>query len=388
MLNVRNLSVSYGMHRALANANIRVDAGEIVVILGANGAGKSTLLSAISGTSEGQVEGEVVLDGTAISHIQPEKIVEKGIAFVPEGRGIFGDLTVAENLTLGAYTQQARANQVENIAKVYSLFPKLRERQSQTSRTMSGGEQQMVAIGRAMMSAPQILMLDEPSLGLSPLLCKELFANLKNIKESGLGILLVEQNAKQSLAIADRGYLIENGEIEGENSADRMLNDPAVQSAYLGGASSATAVKLQGVEKKSPPVHFITPEGSVPTHSVDATAGIDIGALVGRAEQAAHQPSIFRPTPSSATPPAATAAKSRGNSNHVDPEIENLISNMERSAQSARIVSESTKPLSKKTHQASFDEMEPLPEIPVYRKSTVEVFRRETDGKMHKVEKL
>ena len=240
MLEVSDLSVSYGLHRALDTVGLTVAPGEIVVILGANGAGKSTLLRAIAGICEGQASGSVSLGGVDLLAHTSDRIVEAGIAFVPEGRGIFGDLTVWENLTLGAYSQRGRARRAENLARVLDLFPRLAERKRQTARTMSGGEQQMVAIGRAMMANPDILMLDEPSLGLSPLLCKELFQTLSHIRGTGMGVLLVEQNARQSLAIADRGYLLENGEITGEAAAEAMLNDPAVQAAYLGGAAAAT----------------------------------------------------------------------------------------------------------------------------------------------------
>jgi len=240
MLGVTGLSVSYGLHRALDDVSLAVAPGEIVVILGANGAGKSTLLRAIAGICEGQASGSVSLGGTDLLARSSDRIVEAGVAFVPEGRGIFGDLTVWENLTLGAYSQRGRARRAENLARVLDLFPKLAERKRQTARTMSGGEQQMVAIGRAMMANPDILMLDEPSLGLSPLLCKELFQTLSHIRGTGMGVLLVEQNARQSLAIADRGYLLENGEITGEAEAEAMLNDPAVQAAYLGGAAATT----------------------------------------------------------------------------------------------------------------------------------------------------
>ncbi|MEX3010669.1 ABC transporter ATP-binding protein [Hoeflea sp. TYP-13] len=237
MLSVTDISVSYGLHRALAGVSLNVSPGEIVVILGANGAGKSSLLRAVSGICEGRVEGRVELSGKDLLSRKSDEIVEAGVAFVPERRGIFGDLTVWENLMLGAYSERGRRGKEKNLDQVLTLFPKLVERKKQIARTMSGGEQQMVAIGRAMMANPEILMLDEPSLGLSPILCTELFGNLSHIRESGMGVLLVEQNAKQSLAIADRGYLIENGEITGENSAEALLHDPAVQAAYLGGAA-------------------------------------------------------------------------------------------------------------------------------------------------------
>lgn len=240
MLDIRQLSATYGQHRALENVSLRVDTGEIVVILGANGAGKSTLLRAIGGICEGRVSGHIDVETRPILGSSADRIVEAGVALVPEGRGIFGDLSVRENLILGAYASRAREDESANLERVFDLFPKLAERQGQIARTMSGGEQQMVAIGRAMMSNPQILMLDEPSLGLSPLLCKELFQSLTQVRRAGIGILLVEQNAKQSLAIADRGYLLENGQIVHADSADNLARDPAVQKAYLGAGGSAS----------------------------------------------------------------------------------------------------------------------------------------------------
>ena len=218
MLALRDISVSYGMHRALAGVTVEVGEGEIVVILGANGAGKSTLLKAAAGICEGEVTGSVQLRGEELSILPAESIIERGIAFVPEGRGIFADLSVRENLELGGNPQRARDQRAQHLARIYALFPRLREREHQIARTMSGGEQQMVAIGRAMMSRPDVLLLDEPSLGLSPLLCKELFQTLVQVRDAGVSVLLVEQNAKQSLAIADRGYLMENGGIVGSDT--------------------------------------------------------------------------------------------------------------------------------------------------------------------------
>lgn len=233
MLEVKGLSVFYGHHRAVENVSVQVGKGEIVVMLGSNGAGKSTFLRAIAGQALPQA-GTVAMDGAEITHRPPHEIVEAGIALVPEDRGIFADLTVRDNLVLGAHPKRARPFESENLQRVLGLFPRLAERQGQLVRTMSGGERQMVAIGRAMMSAPSILMLDEPSLGLSPLLTGELFRSLSRIKETGVGIFLVEQNAKQSLAIADRGYLLDNGHIVGADTAEALSNDEQVRHAYLG----------------------------------------------------------------------------------------------------------------------------------------------------------
>ncbi len=243
MLEVKDVSVSYGRHRALDGVSVKVDKGEICVILGANGAGKSTLLKTVAGMVHAEAGGRIAMNGKPISGMKPHRIVEEGIALVPEGRGIFGDLSVAENLQLGAFASRARRDEAATLALVYKLFPRLAERRTQVARTMSGGEQQMVAIGRALMSKPEILMLDEPSLGLSPLLTQELFRSLREIAATGVGILLVEQNAKQSLKIAGRGYLIENGAVTGENSAAAMMKDPAVVSAYLGGATSGVPAR-------------------------------------------------------------------------------------------------------------------------------------------------
>jgi branched-chain amino acid transport system ATP-binding protein len=234
MLEVRNLSAGYGKHRALAAVDLDVAPGEIVVILGANGAGKSTLLKAIAGLVRPSPEARVAFEGRDLVALAPHEIVEAGVALVPEGRGIFADLTVAENLELGAYARRARAGEAQTLARVKALFPRLAERGRQLARTMSGGEQQMVAVGRALMSGPKLLLLDEPSLGLSPLMCGELFAALARVRDTGVGILLVEQNARQGLNIADRGYLIETGRIVGQGAAQSLRDDPAVQRAYLG----------------------------------------------------------------------------------------------------------------------------------------------------------
>lgn len=234
MLEVRSLSKYYGRHHALEDVSLQVNAGEIVVILGANGAGKTSLLNCVAGLQACEPGAAITLNGQPLHGLAPHRVVNAGLALVPEGRGIFGDLSVRDNLALGAFAPRARANEAARLAQVLALFPKLGERLPQTVRTMSGGEQQMVALGRALMSAPAILMLDEPSLGLSPRVCGELFAALERIRDSGVGILLVEQNARRSLAIAARAYLLENGRVVGQGPAETLRNDPAVRSAYLG----------------------------------------------------------------------------------------------------------------------------------------------------------
>lgn len=234
MLDIKKLSVSYGKHAALREVDLTVNRGEIVVMLGANGAGKSSLLKACAGLVPADGDTRITLADKELTELSAYQIVEAGLALVPEGRGIFGELTVRENLALGAFAKRAREAEKQNLERVIDLFPKLAERLDQAARTMSGGEQQMVAIGRALMSNPDILLLDEPSLGLSPIMTGELFKALAAIRKTGVGVLLVEQNAHQSLAISDRGYLIENGAITGQNTAKALQSDPAVQKAFLG----------------------------------------------------------------------------------------------------------------------------------------------------------
>lgn len=294
MLETKNLSVRYGRHQALDHVSVKVDKGEICVILGANGAGKSSLLKAIAGTVRAEPGSEIVMNGKPITGMKAHLIVEEGVALVPEGRGIFGELTVAENLELGSFPNRARAREKATLDQIYALFPRLAERKSQIARTMSGGEQQMVAIGRALMSQPEILMLDEPSLGLSPVLTKELFRSLAKIAETGVGILLVEQNARQSLKIANRGYLIEVGRITGEGTAQSLMTDPAVVNAYLGGARGGAKVTATAIRLPAP---FLLPLDL-------ASVGRFIGGLALRAgairtafvqalRQAAPLPSAF-----------------------------------------------------------------------------------------------
>ena len=237
MLDVQGLSVRYGKHIALDDAAVTVDPGEMVAILGANGAGKSSLLNAVGGRLK-PASGTIRFEGRDLRAMQQHELVEAGIALVPEGRGIFPRLSVAENLDLGALPARARAVERTQRELVHSLFPKLTERRGQIVGTMSGGEQQMVAIGRALMSAPSLLLLDEPSLGLAPIVAQDVFAALARIREGGLTVMLVEQNARATLAIADRAYLIETGRITGSGPARDLRNDPSVINAFLGGSAT------------------------------------------------------------------------------------------------------------------------------------------------------
>lgn len=235
MLEVARFSVQYGKHRAVDDAALAVGKAEIVVILGANGGGKSSLLKAIAGLQPPVAGASAMLDGRELVGLPAHLIVEAGLALVPEGRGIFGDLTVRENLLLGAFARRARATEAQNRDLVLALFPRLAERLEQTARTMSGGEQQMVAIGRALMSAPDILLLDEPSLGLSPVLVENIFEIIARINaERGVSMLLVEQNASVALAVAHYGYILETGKVVIDNTAEKLAADPDVREFYLG----------------------------------------------------------------------------------------------------------------------------------------------------------
>lgn len=387
MLDIQGVAVSYGMHRALGGVDVHVGADEIVVILGANGAGKSSLLKAVAGTCEGDVTGQIVLDGEDITRLPSHKIVERGIAYVPEGRGIFGDLEVIENLRLGAYTERARRDADANLARVLDLFPKLVERRSQIARTMSGGEQQMVAIGRALMASPQILMLDEPSLGLSPKLCKELFQLLLHVRDSGVGILLVEQNAKRSLAIADRGYLIENGAIRGENDAASLANDPEVQAAYLGGSTSvsARATRIGPTQSFDPNLAFIEPaqprvqaDTTRQAANTDALIGEGLDSLLARASNAAAQPAPAS-TQSANVPDPSQPLRATD-----DPNVAALLDSLETAARNAQTAP--TGHRRRTPNRLEQTEPEVLPTIPMFRKSRVDVYRRNQAGALTKVE--
>ena len=235
MLNISKVETFYGNIQALRGVDVKVNDGEIVALIGSNGAGKSTLLMTISGVNKAAT-GEIVFDKKNISNLPPHDIVNLGISQVPEGRRIFSRLTVEDNLRLGASVNQKGKNFDQDAKEVYDLFPVLKDRLSQRGGTLSGGEQQMLAIGRALMAKPRMLLLDEPSLGIAPKLVNQLFASIKNInKEKGVTVFLVEQNAKKALELADRGYVIVNGNINLEGSGKDLLNNPDVQAAYLEG---------------------------------------------------------------------------------------------------------------------------------------------------------
>ncbi len=234
MLEVKNLHVYYGAIHALKGISFHVDKGEIVALIGANGAGKSTTLCAISGLLPPR-EGSVTFQNEDITVTPAEQTVQKGIVQVPEGRKIFATLTVMENLEMGAYTQRDEVQFKKDLENVFTFFPRLRERRDQLGGTLSGGEQQMLAIARALMSNPSMLLLDEPSMGLSPILVEQIFEIVQNINKQGTSVLLVEQNAQMALSIADRAYVLETGQITLEGNAQDVLRNPSVIAAYLGG---------------------------------------------------------------------------------------------------------------------------------------------------------
>ena len=233
MLRITNLHVSYGAIQAVRGVSLEVSKGEIVTLIGANGAGKTTILHSISGLKKPAL-GEITLLDTDLTKVEPHKILRLGLAHVPEGRRVFAAMTVAENLEMGAYTRPDKGNIGADIESVYVRFPRLGERKKQLAGTLSGGEQQMLAIGRALMSNPRILLLDEPSMGLSPILVKEIFSIIKEVNASGVTVLLIEQNAKMALSVADRGYVLETGHIALSGPASELLEDDKVKKAYLG----------------------------------------------------------------------------------------------------------------------------------------------------------
>lgn len=234
MLGINELKVSYGAIQALRGINLTLTEGEIVALIGGNGAGKSTTLVTVSGLIR-PVSGEIRFLGEDITSIAPQDIVSLGIVHVPEGRRIFSSLTVEENLEMGAYLQKDKTAKLRDLEEVFNRFPRLKERRKQAGGTLSGGEQQMLAIARAMMAHPKLLLLDEPSMGLSPVLVEQIFDIIQSINEQGTSVLLVEQNAQMALSIADRGYVLETGKIVLSGAANDLLHDPLVIEAYLGG---------------------------------------------------------------------------------------------------------------------------------------------------------
>jgi branched-chain amino acid transport system ATP-binding protein len=233
LLEVADLAVAYGDVRALWDISLHVDPGEIVVLIGSNGAGKTTLMRAIAGLQR-PLAGTISFEGVRLDTLPPHALVERGIVLVPEGRRLFGGMTVLENLELGAYTPRARQKRAATIERVFALFPLLAERKRQPARTLSGGQQQMLAIGRALMGLPRLLLLDEPSLGLAPLIVQQIFEVVRAINAEGVTVLLVEQNARAALELADRAYVVEGGHVVGTGAGSDLLHDEAVQQAYLG----------------------------------------------------------------------------------------------------------------------------------------------------------
>lgn len=234
MLEVKDLVVNYGAIRALKGISFNVKQGEIISLIGSNGAGKTTTLHSISNLIKKQ-SGSVIFNGVDISSLPAEQIVRHGLIQIPEGRRIFANLTVKENLEMGSYTRKDKENIKKDLEHVYELFPRLKERIKQISGTLSGGEQQMLAMGRGLMAKPKLLLLDEPSMGLAPILVDEIFEIIKKINEEGTTILLVEQNAFKAMNIANRVYILETGTVSASGNSEDMINDPAVKKAYLGG---------------------------------------------------------------------------------------------------------------------------------------------------------
>ncbi len=233
LLQTRQLAISYGGIKAVKGIDLEIKQGELVCLIGANGAGKSTTLNALCGALP-VTSGEILYQGESITNVPSHTLVRCGIALVPEGRGIFGRLTVEENLLMGAYIRKDHSVIKQDMAHIYQLFPRLLERRTQKAGTLSGGEQQMLALGRAMMSRPQLLLLDEPSMGLAPLMVRKIFETIRQIAAEGVTLLLVEQNARLALEVSQRGYVMENGLITLADSAANLLHNPQVQQAYLG----------------------------------------------------------------------------------------------------------------------------------------------------------
>ena len=233
MLEVKDLEVYYGVIQAIKGVSFHVEKGEVIALIGANGAGKTTILHTVTGLLSPK-KGSVIFQGKDITKTPAHKIVSMGMAHVPEGRRVFAELSVYENLKMGAYTRTDKAEIEDSLKSVYKRFPRLEERKNQMAGTLSGGEQQMLAMGRALMSEPGIILMDEPSMGLSPILVNEIFDIIRSVSESGTTVLLVEQNAKKALSIADRAYVLETGNITLEGNAKDLLEDDSIKKAYLG----------------------------------------------------------------------------------------------------------------------------------------------------------
>lgn len=233
MLEIKDLQVYYGMIQAIKGVSFEVNEGEVIALIGANGAGKTTILHTVTGLLEAK-KGSVSFDGTDITKIPAHRIVSMGMAHVPEGRRVFANLSVLQNLKMGAYTRKDKNEIEETLKTVYKRFPRLEERQNQLAGTLSGGEQQMLAMGRALMSHPRIILMDEPSMGLSPIFVNEIFDIIKEVSSGGTTVLLVEQNAKKALSISDRAYVLETGKIVLEGMAEDLLNNDSIKKAYLG----------------------------------------------------------------------------------------------------------------------------------------------------------
>ncbi len=233
MLEIKDLEVFYGMIQAIKGVSFEVNEGEVIALIGANGAGKTTILHTITGLLDARC-GSVIFDGTDITKVPAHRIVSMGMAHVPEGRRVFANLSVYQNLKMGAYTRKDKQEIEDTLNMVYDRFPRLKERQNQMAGTLSGGEQQMLAMGRALMSKPRIILMDEPSMGLSPIFVNEIFDIIKEVSASGTTVLLVEQNAKKALSISDRAYVLETGKIVLDGKADDLLNNDSIKKAYLG----------------------------------------------------------------------------------------------------------------------------------------------------------
>lgn len=388
LLQASHVSVSYGRHQAVVEAALEVHAGEIVVILGANGAGKTTLLKAISGMVACSPGALISVGGMPMAGASAHALVEAGLALVPEGRGIFGELSVRENLLLGAFAKRAREGEAQRLTEVFTLFPRLRERQDQVVRTMSGGEQQMVAIGRAMMSRPQVLMLDEPSLGLSPLLSQEVFRTLREIADSGIGVLLVEQNARMSLSVANRGYLIETGHMSASYEAAAMLQDKNIQESYLG---AHAADDSPVANKPAPPAagpslvaSALPHAASSVQHAEPSALHIPIDELVRvastRSLRTQAMPASLPSLPA-APVSAARVQLSRAETADIDSSIDAVV---QRALESTRRPSSVSQPVLAPSTPAFSGTTKPSAKVEIWRKPTVEIFRRNASGDLVK----